>query len=241
MRSDIPRIGNEELASLGRDTAQRIRSFGHHVLPARCGIVEDDSSVGSVLVGQDEEFVADIVHHLKAVVRHLANNWSEGRLLPRKIVEKQRVAVFTLAALRNCENRKTFVFCRVHCVEALRVRLVLVNQPVVCLRGAQAMVVDLVTVVARRKIVPVLGRVVSTVKEPIAKPGKATHLQPPQIIFEALSGFNFQNVTIQPIRATAGKVIGKIASIAGSFSGHETHGTVRRKLVGIKQNPRRSL
>src|ERR1700722_15298632 len=105
MRSDIPGIRDEELASLSRRTAQRIRSFRHHVLPARGGIVEDNSSIGGVFVGQDEEFVAGIVHPLEAGVGFLSNDRGEDYLLPRGVVElgqiaeEQRVAVFTLAAL----------------------------------------------------------------------------------------------------------------------------------------------
>ena len=99
MRRDIPRVGHKEFASLGRNTAQGIRSFCHHVFPTGFRIVEHHSPIGRVLVGEDEECFVDIFNHLKAVVRHLGHNRSEGCLLPGEVVEEQGVAILALPAL----------------------------------------------------------------------------------------------------------------------------------------------
>jgi hypothetical protein len=48
-----------------------------------------------------------------------------------EVAEKERVAVLTLAALRNGEDREPFVFRRLYRMEALRMRFVLVDQPIV--------------------------------------------------------------------------------------------------------------
>jgi len=168
-----------------------------------CWIVECDSSIGSVLVGLDEEAVADIIDHVKAVIGHISNNRSESRFMSRnefgKVRKEECVAVLALAALRDIEDREPFVFRRLDDMETLRMRFVLVDAPIVCLRRAQAMVVDLVPFVAGRKIMPSLMRVIAAVKETIAKPGKVSHFQPLEVVFENSSGFYFQNVALQPI------------------------------------------
>ena len=59
---------------------------------------------------------------------------------------------------------------------------ILINQAVEDLRVAQAVVIDLVAFVARRKIVTILRSVVPAVKKTLAEPCQARHFQPLQMV-----------------------------------------------------------
>src|ERR1700753_2742956 len=98
------------------------------------------------------------------------------------------------------------------------------------------MVVNLVAFVAGRKVVTILRRVIPAIKETITEPGDTSHLQPLEVIFQYLAGLDFQYVTFLPIGAAAGQVIGKVASIPGSFSCCQAYCAVRGELIGVDQN-----
>src|SRR3984957_1797372 len=117
-------------------------------------------------------------------------------------------------------------------------RLILVDEPIVCLRCAEAVVIDLVAFVPGGEIMTSLGRVIAAVKETVVEPGQAGNLQPLEVVFKHRSGSDFQNAAFEPIRTAAGKIVGKVASILGCFPSHEAHSAVGRELVGINQNAR---
>ena len=116
-----------------------------------------------------------------------------------QIAEEQRVAFLALAAIGNVEDREPLVFGRADGVEALRVRLVLVNQLVVRLRRADLVVIDLVILVLRRQLLARLGSRIAAVEEAVVLPGDAGDLHPLQFVRQRLPARDVHHVEVVPV------------------------------------------
>ena len=93
-RSDVFQIGGEQLAT-GRAAALKwFRPLRKDVLPCFCRrIVENDLSIGSAVIGLDQEFTVYIIDNAVTVVPNFSNDRRESFLTFRKVAEKKRVAL----------------------------------------------------------------------------------------------------------------------------------------------------
>ena len=97
------------------------------------------------------------------------------------------VALLARAAVGDVENGEALVFGRLERVEPLRVLGVLVDELVLRLRRADAMVKDLVVLVDRRELLALLRLRVAAVVEAVAAPRDTRHLDPLDLVGERLA------------------------------------------------------
>ena len=190
-RGDVLQIFCKDLAASGSDVFQRLRLFRQYRRPrAFRGIVEINGNqfpVRRILVRLHEKLVADVIDDIKLIVGDFGNDALPLFVVLLRIAPKHGVALFPLTAVLDIQNCEAFVFCGFHRVKPLRICFVRIDELILRLRCAHAVVVNLVIVILRRQLVALFRRVVPAVVKATALPGQIRDLDPMEDIVQHLS------------------------------------------------------
>ena len=96
------------------------------------------------------------------------------------------------------------------------------------------MVVDLLHRVLGRCLPALLGRVVGTVVEAIAKPCHVGELSPKNMVLQVVARLAVLDVDFLPVGTAARDDVGHVATVVGEVSALESHSAVGAELVGVE-------
>ena len=202
----------------------RVAQVGHHHL----------ALVGTV-VGLQYHLVADVVDELVLVV-HVGSHLQELRVGLPQVSHKQVVAC---SGTTLVEHHDGLLLVHSHAIEALGVGGVHIEQLVIALGRADAVVVNLVAFVHRRELLALHG-VVGAVVESVALPCRAAEFRPHDMVVEGLARGGVEHIELQPVGPAARDAIGHVLAVVRKAHALQGHGAIVAQRVGVEEHPGRA-
>ncbi len=159
----------------------------------------------------------------------------------REIADMERIAILAFAAIRDGEDGEPFIFGRLQRMKPLRVRHVLVHEPILRLWRADPMEEDLVVLVDRRLLLPRRRRRIPAVEEAIAVPRDARHLDPLERVVERRLAGQVHDLELLPVRAAARDAVDRVGRVLRWREDAQADRAIGRPRVRIDQHFRRAV
>ena len=144
-------------------------------------------------------------------------------------------AVFAVRALRDRDHQVAAVVGYAAVKSPIFVVGPMVEEIVLGLRRADAMIVELVEVVGVLVLGPLCGLVVPAVEEPqaVVGPGGSGELHPLQVVVKVIAALHFADPPLLPVRSGGGESVGQVVSVFADLVARKGDGAVVREPVRI--------
>ena len=245
----ISQIAQDQTATHGGGADHRVLGFRNQGLPLRCGrrlahhvaqVHADQPGVGGVLVGAQHQVRAG--QHQRRVAG-IESHGQRPRLAAGKAAAgqgQQLQAIAPPAAVAaDADEQHAAIVADAGAEAPGLVVAVLEHQRVGRLRGAQAVVVQLLELVDARKHQATLGLVVAGVEKALAvgRPHGAAELHPIHHIGQVLAAGHVAHTPDLPVRTGLGHAIDQQLAVAAGHSGGQGHGAGGGQGVRVQQHP----
>lgn len=109
------------------------------------------------------------------------------------------------------------------------------EKDIVGLRGSHLVEKDLVDLILRRSLAPLLGGVIGAVIETVGAPGDSGELGPLDVVGEEPPRCHFADEDLLPVAAGARDDVSHVLAVVRERDILERHGAIVRELIGVKE------
>ena len=197
------------------------------------GVDEHNLVVRSVHVGSEDELVLEVVNHVGVIFEPL----DEGQELGFYRFEIFIVQLVAIGPFGNGQEHVALIFRDIRVIVAAGIGRVFVDQLVLALGSPELVKVDFLILVGRGEFLAFRRFFEPGIIKAVTLPGGAAELGPLDAVLELLAGLHLHDPHLRPVRPTLRPRIGGIAVIVRESGQESPGGSVRRKSVGVEEDP----